>query len=394
MRGGRCGLLLLLLLGMPRTSQALQVQANIYITGAWTNMTTSSLALAGLPAYLELLIKDESSLTVEATSCLAGYYSYDDAQTCTACPAGKYSSTVTATGESTCISCESGKYSSTVGASLSSTCIDCPNSTYFEGIAGASLAVCLACPANSSSYQGSKLRQACVCLGGFQGPNGGACTPCNSSTFCQFGQANPCPPHSRSLPMSSSLGDCKCVASYYGDTTVGSSELTLCQVQTHKHILDSRVYYLIGTGRPEITALASSLHPRVVRLHGLELVGLHQLILIPSLHGLVIADICDSDGMLVISMTQRLLKLLQQLFFPLIPLGHASNTVHLESIWIEPDPMHREPPIAQRHLCLPHQLTPENTICMHLLVIFQQNHTYVVLELEIHSVLPALYRVC
>ena len=247
MRGGRCGLhLLLLLLGMPRISEALQVQASIYITGAWTNMTTSSLALAGLPAYAELLLKDESSVTVEATACQAGYYSYDDAQTCTACPAGKYSSTVTATSESTCVSCESGKYSSAVGAGASSTCIDCPNGTYFEGIAGASPAVCLACPANSSSYQGSKLLQACVCLGGFQGPNGGACTPCNSSTFCRFGQANPCPPHSKSLPMSSSLGDCKCVASYYGDTTVGSSELTLCQVRNSQtHMLDSQFYYLI-----------------------------------------------------------------------------------------------------------------------------------------------------
>jgi hypothetical protein len=44
--------------------------------------------------------------------------------------------------------------------------------------------------------------------------------------------------------------------------------------------------------------------------------------------------------MLVISMTQRLLELLQKLFLSLLPLGHAGNTIHLESIWIEPDPMH------------------------------------------------------
>ena len=236
MRGGRCGLhLLLLLLGMPRTSEALQVQASIYITGAWTNMTTSSLALAGLPAYAELLLKDESSVTVEATACQAGYYSYDDAQTCTACPAGKYSSTVTATGESTCVSCESGKYSSVVGAGASSACIDCPNGTYFEGTAGASPAVCLACPANSSSYQGSKLLQACVCNGGYSGANGGACTACNASVWCLYGRANPCPPNSKSSPMSSSLAQCLCNPSYYGDVSMGGPELTLCQFCKENH---------------------------------------------------------------------------------------------------------------------------------------------------------------
>lgn len=211
-------------------SRAEYITADYTIIGASVSLTADLVGQLGLPSYTGFTFTPGAT-TVQAYACQAGYYSYDDAQTCTACPAGKYSPTGAATGVDTCISCESGKYSGTVGANSSSTCIDCPNATYFAGTAGTSLAVCVACPANSSSYPGSKLLQACVCLGGFSGPNGGACSPCNSSTFCIFGQANPCPPHSKSLPMSSSLGDCKCVASYYGDTTIGSAELTLCQVQ-------------------------------------------------------------------------------------------------------------------------------------------------------------------
>lgn len=239
MREGGRWVLLILLLGMPALCRAQYVEAIINIAGAWTSMTTSSLALAGLPAYVELLITDESSLTVAATTCLAGSYSNDDAQTCTACPAGKYSSTVTATSGNTCVSCESGKYSTVIGASASSTCTDCPISTYFESTAGASLAVCLACPGNSSSYQGSKLLQACVCNPGWAGPNGGTCLACNTSVWCLYGQSNPCPSNSKSAATSSSLAQCLCRGGYYGDTTMGGPDLTLCQASprrtTHAH---------------------------------------------------------------------------------------------------------------------------------------------------------------
>ena len=225
------------------------------ITGARASWTADSIPGLGLPTYLSYTFSADPT-SVQADACPPGYYSYDDAQTCTACPSGKYSSTPTASSVDTCIACESGKYSGTVGANSSSTCINCPNATYFAGTAGTSLAVCLACPANSSSYPGSKLLQACVCLPGFAGPNGGSCSICNppdwygtppgdggmnfggdgSSTptttfWCLFGQANTCPMHSTAGLGASSLAQCLCNPGYYGDPSMGGPELTLCQVQ-------------------------------------------------------------------------------------------------------------------------------------------------------------------
>jgi len=226
--GEALGMLLVLLL-LPTASEAYW-SVDYTITGARTSWTADTIPGLGLPSYTSYTFS-AGPASVQADACLPGYYSNDDALTCIACPSGKYSSTPTASSVDTCIACESGKYSGTVGANSSSTCLNCPNATYFAGTAGTSLAVCLACPANSSSYPGSKLLQACVCNGGWSGSNGGTCTACNISTFCLYGQANPCPPNSKSPPRSSSLGDCKCIASFYGDTTQGSAELTLCQVQ-------------------------------------------------------------------------------------------------------------------------------------------------------------------
>ena len=201
------------------------------ITGASISLTADLVGQLGMPSnYGFSFSPGVTSVRVDA--CLPGYYSYDDAQTCTACPAGKYSPTNAAPSIDTCLSCESGKYSATLGANSSATCLDCPTATYFPGTAGASLAVCLACPANSSSYPGSKLLQACVCNGGYSGPNGGACSPCNSSVWCLYGQANPCPSHSRSNPLSFSLAQCLCSAGYYGDASLGGPDLTICQVRT------------------------------------------------------------------------------------------------------------------------------------------------------------------
>jgi hypothetical protein len=223
-------LFIVCMLARPATGQ--QTDAYHSITGASVSMTATTLASAGLPSYSQLTLVDTSVVTVGVEACPAGGYSLDDAQTCTLCPAGKYSGTVSASSSAACVSCEAGKYSLAVGASSSLTCTDCQNGTYSETV-GASLAgTCLSCPANSSSYPGSKLLQACWCLPGYAGPNGAACSPCNTSTWCLFGQAYPCPPNSRSSPMSSSLAQCLCRAGYYGDTSMGGPELTLCQVHT------------------------------------------------------------------------------------------------------------------------------------------------------------------
>jgi hypothetical protein len=223
----------LLLLASAWVADGSQIQATFFIPGASLNMTADSLATAGLPSYSALTLQDLGPLSLEVYECQAGYYSDADAQTCSACAAGKYSERVVANSSSTCLSCESGKYSSAVGAASGASCLDCPNGTYYEGVAGPSLASCLPCPANSTSYPGSRLLQACVCLPGYSGANGQACSPCNASVWCLYGQANPCPPQSRSRPISSSLAQCLCVPGYYGDTTMGGPELTLCQVRTH-----------------------------------------------------------------------------------------------------------------------------------------------------------------
>jgi len=229
-RGCRFLLLFLLLRG---ATGATRISAEYLVYNASTmNMTEAGLLAAGLPSYDSLVFAEIglTTTTMTVSACAAGYYSPDDAQTCTACPAGTYSTTVTATSVQTCVSCESGKYSGTVGAGSSATCINCPNGTYFAGTGGISVAVCLVCPANASSYEGSKLREACVCRPGFTGMNGGNCSACGASVWCLYGQANPCPSNSRSLAMSSSLGDCRCRSGYYGDTTMGGADLTICQV--------------------------------------------------------------------------------------------------------------------------------------------------------------------
>jgi len=212
--------------------------ADYVITGVTVDsMTASTITALNLPSATLALFDPGSAAftTVLVDACLAGYYSYDDAQTCTACSAGTYSAVVTAVSINTCASCESGKYSSTVGANSSGTCLNCPNATYFSGTGGASLGVCVACPADSSSYPGSKLLQACVCLGGFAGANGGSCTACNTSVWCLFGQANPCPTNSKSSPQSSSLANCLCNAGYYGDVSTGGPDLSLCQFCKEDH---------------------------------------------------------------------------------------------------------------------------------------------------------------
>ena len=219
-----------ILLAFLASVEGQQTQATFFVPTASNNMISSTIAALGLPGYSQLTLTEIASSQILVTNeCVPGGYSYDDSLTCTLCSAGKYSPTSTAPSSSTCINCESGKYSTNLGAIAVSTCLDCANGTYFEGTGGAGISACLACPSNSSSYQGARLLQACVCLGGFSGANGGNCTACNTSLFCLFGQANPCPTNSKSNAMSSSLADCRCRSGFYGDTTTGGVELTLCQ---------------------------------------------------------------------------------------------------------------------------------------------------------------------
>lgn len=216
-------------------ASAADILAEYVIFGGPVEFTPASLGLTGafLPAYLDtVVVTSNSTTTMQVEACVAGFFSYDDAQACTACGAGKYSGAYAAGESGTCVLCDAGKYSTSIAATASAVCTDCPAGTYYDGAGGQSLGVCASCPGNASSYAGSKLLQACVCNGGYQGANGGACSPCNASVWCLNGQANPCPTHSRSAPLSSSLAQCLCLPGFYGDTTLGGPELTLCQVHT------------------------------------------------------------------------------------------------------------------------------------------------------------------
>ena len=224
--------LLLLAFGCMR-ADGQQTDAVFLVPNASIAMTSSTLRSPHVPSYQQLNIVPQSGIVIQVDACQAGAFSASDASTCTACLPGTYSGTVTATAIGTCSPCESGKYSTTAAATSVSTCLDCRNGTYYTGIAAPSPTNCLPCPANSSSPEGSKLIQACVCDPGYQGFNGGACSPCNTSQWCLFGRANPCPLNSRSKPISSSLAQCLCEPGFFGDTTMGGPELTLCQVRAH-----------------------------------------------------------------------------------------------------------------------------------------------------------------
>ena len=135
---------------------------------AW-NISTVQSSLSNVST---VSLNSTSNVAVLVESCPAGTYSLLNSQTCSACPQGKYSSTVLASSADTCLSCESGKYSNATRASNNMTCIPCPANTYFSGTGGTNISVCVNCPVNSWSYESSKLIDSCICIPGYSGSNG------------------------------------------------------------------------------------------------------------------------------------------------------------------------------------------------------------------------------
>lgn len=158
--------------GLPRGVQSQSFTLVTYnISNASTGWNSSSVQ-SRLSNVSSITLNSTSAVSVLVETCPMGTYSLADSQTCSACPAGKFSTTPLASSSSVCVSCESGRYSTTLGASSSATCQACPNNTYFAGTGGINISVCIACPANSWSYEASKLLQSCVCLPGYSGVNG------------------------------------------------------------------------------------------------------------------------------------------------------------------------------------------------------------------------------
>lgn len=172
MRVGRA--CLLTLLGFMQTLIPIACQQQTQATYNLTNALESTLLVGefrvtGLTEIVSLT--PLTATTVQADTCLAGTFSYADAQQCTACGTGYYSTIVTATTKDVCLACAMGKYSNLTIASSPTACTDCPANTY--GYAQAvTLEFCLQCPANTWSYQGSSLITSCVCSPGYSGPNG------------------------------------------------------------------------------------------------------------------------------------------------------------------------------------------------------------------------------
>jgi hypothetical protein len=79
---------------------------------------------------------------------------------CTACPAGKFSTTP---GASACIDCAAGKYSVTVVDTSASACTNCAAGTYLTTTGATASSACQYCPFNRTSAVGSSLLTACVC---------------------------------------------------------------------------------------------------------------------------------------------------------------------------------------------------------------------------------------
>lgn len=165
--------ILVVVLTLARITYAQQTQATYNLSLALESMDSQTLLLSQITNLVSVVsLTPLTATTVQVDACQAGSYSPDDAQTCTLCPVGKYSGSVTATSISTCVSCGAGKYQNITGASSESQCINCPANTYFTGTAGASISVCVQCPVYSGSYPGSQLLQSCVCSPGYSGPNG------------------------------------------------------------------------------------------------------------------------------------------------------------------------------------------------------------------------------
>jgi len=114
-------------------------------------------------------------------------------RTCQDCVAGKYSSahaadndfdcldcapgTFAGAGASTCAKCAVGKYASETSVAA---CVHCPAGK-FSNLAGAS--ACANCPDFSlTTHVGSLSKSSCVCIRGYEGPDGG---PCVKKTSCE-----------------------------------------------------------------------------------------------------------------------------------------------------------------------------------------------------------------
>jgi len=75
------------------------------------------------------------------------------------------------------------------------------------------------CPENSTSPVGAVSISQCVCLPGYKGSAGSACSPCDPGVFCSGGLIGLCPGNASAPLMSSSPSSCACNLGFYGTSS-------------------------------------------------------------------------------------------------------------------------------------------------------------------------------
>ena len=182
------------------------------------------------------LLSDSAAGASGLDACLCDAGTTGTHGACVACVAGKYKSI---NGSSICIDCPSGSWS---GNERSSSCEGCEAGKY-STVSSSTSDVCLDCPENTISDQGSGSIAECHCNMGYTGSNGvcascspgtfkdsagpEVCTHCPASTFSRHSGATnsstcqQCPARSESMPGTSSLVNCTCVAGSEGSALGG-----------------------------------------------------------------------------------------------------------------------------------------------------------------------------
>lgn len=144
---------------------------------------------------------------------------------CKQCPTGTFNDILDA---EACSKCTAGKYSSAFGAKGIETCLTCPSSTFsLEG-----QPQCDLCPGNSTSPANSGVITACQCNPGFFGANGQACQTCQVGTWKSLwgpSECINCPKDTYSSEVArTSIAQCQnCLAN--SESVEGSYTRTACK---------------------------------------------------------------------------------------------------------------------------------------------------------------------
>ena len=173
----------------------------------------------------------EDGTLVECRKCSIGFYkNWNGSDSCAQCPS--HSSTLQKGSDEiedclcnigftglhdSCRACVPGTYKDVPG---SLSCTDCSSAKYGTDSGAIGESTCLSCPTFSTSVPGSSHIMNCSCMAGYSGSNGLPCTACPPRTYkFRIGDfpCTSCPLNSISNVSSSRLVDCLCDYGYYGE---------------------------------------------------------------------------------------------------------------------------------------------------------------------------------